>query len=84
MPFPIQLLETDWCHDNSRFGTAGAAAAAAAAGAGVAVAGDGVVGVDVADDDDWGTPVHEAGAGAVDVAAGVVVAAAVDYVQVDH
>ena len=81
MSFPIQLLETDWCHDNSRFGTAGAAAAA---GGGVAVAGDGVVGVDVADDD-WGTPVHEAGAGAVDVAAGVVVvAAAVDYVQLDH
>ena len=82
MSFPIQLLETDWCHGNSQLGTAGAAAAAAGA---VAVAGDGVVGVDVADDDDWGTPVHEAGAGAVDVAAGVVVvAAAVDYVQVDH
>ena len=84
MSFAIQLLETDWCHGNSQLGTAAAAAAAVAVV--VAVAGDGVVGggVDVADDDDWGTPVHEAGAGAVDVAAGVAVSAAVDYVQVDH
>ena len=34
MSFPIQLLETDWCHGNSQLGTAGAAAAAAAAAGG--------------------------------------------------
>ena len=86
MSFAIQLLGSDWCHDNnlSQLGNAGAAAAVAA----VAVAGDGVAGGGVVagdDDDDWRTPVHEPAAAAVAVAAGVVVAAAdvEGYVQVD-
>ena len=85
MSFAIQLLGSDWCHNNlSQLGNAGAAAGVAA----VAVAGDGVAGGGVVagdDDDDRGTPVHEPGAAAVAVAAGVVVAAAdvEGYVQVD-
>ena len=77
MPFAMQLLGGDWCHDNNHSRLENAAAAGVAG----AVAGGAAVGGAVAGDvDDGDTPVHEPGAAAAAVGGcGVVVDVVVDY-----